>query len=92
MTERFGDAFTSIPAKRKGPKSDFMEAFEKVKRDFTGKANDSSEYWLPLRLPRAEDNESYESYYDPLDLKVKITACVAFLIFVRMMIWDKDGC
>lgn len=85
MTERFGDAFTSIPAKRIGPKSDFMEAFEKVKRDFAGKANDSSEYWLPLRLSRTEENKSFESYYDSLDLKVKITACVAFLTLVHII-------
>ncbi|EED23507.1 Hsp70 family protein [Talaromyces stipitatus ATCC 10500] len=34
MSERFGNAFDEIPLKRKGPGSEFMNKFERVKRDF----------------------------------------------------------
>ncbi|KAK4152182.1 heat shock protein SSA3 [Chaetomidium leptoderma] len=45
MTRRFGQAFESVPARRKGPLSEFMASFEKAKQSFGTSENDSYEIY-----------------------------------------------
>ena len=74
MKERYGDGFNSIPIEKKGPKSDFMEAFEKIKRNWKGKASRKNVFWLPLKMKMLDENdESIRPHYDFFDDKVRIT-------------------
>ncbi|KAI9373397.1 hypothetical protein BJX61DRAFT_533164 [Aspergillus egyptiacus] len=49
MSERFGAAFDSFPAKRKCSGSEFMKRFEVIKRDF-GNYESESTFELPLNM------------------------------------------
>lgn len=69
MSRRFGSAFDNLPHKRKGPGSDFMRAFEQVKRDF-GYSGEDTIHELPLNMPIGDPNPEH---YDDVERLVKIT-------------------
>jgi hypothetical protein len=58
MSARFGDAFDSLPVKRKGPGSEFMKKFDSVKRDF-GYSNEPTTYELPLKMSVSNPNPEH---------------------------------
>lgn len=60
MSERFGPAFDAIPAKKKGPGSNFMRHFEVLKRDFGHDSEDTThELELSMRSSQVDPR-----YYD----------------------------
>ena len=69
MSQRFGSAFDSLPHKRKGPGSDFMKAFEQVKRDF-GYSEEDTVHELPLNMSIDKPDPEY---FDKVERLVKIT-------------------
>ena len=58
LSKRFGDAFDSLPLKKKGPGSNLMKAFEQVKRDF-GYSKDSHTHELPLNMYTEKADPEY---------------------------------
>lgn len=58
MSERFGDAFDTLPMKRKGPGSEFMKKFEVVKRDF-GNSDEERFFELPINMPIEDPNPAH---------------------------------
>ncbi|PMD64400.1 actin-like ATPase domain-containing protein [Hyaloscypha bicolor E] len=67
MTQRFGDSFTKLDAKKTGPGSKFMQSFERVKRDFP-KGFDKEKGIGPLKL-----TSKNPAYYDDDDGTVKLS-------------------
>ncbi|EXJ65390.1 hypothetical protein A1O7_01731 [Cladophialophora yegresii CBS 114405] len=63
MAERFGKAFTSLPADRTGPNSRFMVTFESRKQQFSV-ANTRKSYKLPLIMPELEKKSVTTPGYD----------------------------
>ncbi|DAA75364.1 TPA_exp: HSP70 family protein [Trichophyton benhamiae CBS 112371] len=61
MSRRFGKAFDMLPAKKKGPGSEFMRKFEIVKKDFGFNIDEDKIYELPLNM-RA--NKVKSEYFD----------------------------
>ena len=61
MSDRFGDAFDSLPMKRKGPGSEFMKNFEVIKRDF-GNSDEERIFELPINM--AVENPNPEHFDD----------------------------
>ncbi|KAI9890244.1 MAG: hypothetical protein M1814_004279 [Vezdaea aestivalis] len=60
LSERFGDAFDSLPAKRKGPGSRLMNSFELVKHDFGWTTEMKTHEIGPLNMD-VEDTFFYDS-------------------------------
>jgi hypothetical protein len=58
MSERFGEAFDSLPMKRKGPGSGFMRRFEIIKRDF-GYSDEETVFELPLTMKLTDADPQY---------------------------------
>ncbi|KAL4863291.1 hypothetical protein BDV12DRAFT_202257 [Aspergillus spectabilis] len=58
MSERFGEAFDKLPAKRKSPGSDFMKRFELLKRDF-GASDEQASFELPLNMTVDDPDPKY---------------------------------
>jgi hypothetical protein len=58
MTDRFGEAYTSVSEANRGPGSTFMGDFEIAKKDF-GSGHD--EHTISLRMDDAPDSEYYDS-------------------------------
>jgi hypothetical protein len=58
MSDRFGDAFDSLPLRRKSPGSEFMKKFEIIKRDF-GHSTEEMTYELPLNMTVADPNPEH---------------------------------
>lgn len=58
MSERFGDAFDSLPLKRKGPGSDFMRRFEAIKRDF-GNSDEERSFEIPISMTIEDPNPEH---------------------------------
>lgn len=58
MLKRFGDAFRDLPLKLKGPGSNFMSAFDRIKQDF-GSSNVEESYELPLDMSLENPNSEY---------------------------------
>lgn len=63
LTERFGSAFSSLPADRIGPNSRFMVAFESKKQQFS-LSNTRKSYKLPLIMPELENKPGPVEGYD----------------------------
>lgn len=60
MSERFGPAFDTLPAKKKGPGSAFMGRFEVLKRNFGIESEDTThELELSMR-PSQVDPQYYD--------------------------------
>ena len=60
MSARFGASFDNLPMKLKGPGSEFMRAFESVKRNF-GPSDEKVNYQLPLNMKVTKrDPESFD--------------------------------
>ena len=59
MTDRFGEAYTSISETHRGPGSKFMADFESVKKDFGAGGNDCEDR-IGLKMD-APDSEYYDS-------------------------------
>jgi hypothetical protein len=77
MEKRFGKAFTTLPIEEVGAKSDFMEAFEKIKRSWKGRGRAKNVYKLPLKMKLLdEEEEKHHVYYDFFTFKVKINRLV----------------
>ncbi|BCR91386.1 Hsp70 family protein [Aspergillus chevalieri] len=58
MSDRFGDAFDSLPMKRKGPGSEFMKNFEVIKRDF-GNSDEERIFELPINMAVEDPNPEH---------------------------------
>ncbi|KAL4919680.1 hypothetical protein BDW62DRAFT_199691 [Aspergillus aurantiobrunneus] len=58
MSRRFGDAFDSLPMKRKSPGSEFMRKFEIIKRDF-GHSDEETTFELPLNMTVSDPDPEY---------------------------------
>lgn len=50
MSQRFGKAFDMLPAKKKGPGSEFMRKFEIIKKDFGFNIEEDRIHELPLNM------------------------------------------
>lgn len=74
MSEPFGKAFDDLPTKKKGPGSEFMKAWEQVKRDF-GHADEDTGYELPLNINITKPDPEY---FDEDERIVKLSTCVPF--------------
>ncbi|EZF62829.1 hypothetical protein H107_04705 [Trichophyton rubrum CBS 202.88] len=61
MSRRFGKAFDMLPAKKKGPGSEYMRKFEIIKKDFGFNIEEDKIYELPLNM-RA--NKVKAEYFD----------------------------
>ncbi|KAL2164318.1 hypothetical protein VTH06DRAFT_3534 [Thermothelomyces fergusii] len=59
MEERFGSAFENVPLRRRGPGSEFMASFEKVKQSF-GVSDDVSYEVYPIDMQGTFDDEHYD--------------------------------
>jgi hypothetical protein len=59
MSNKFGDAFNSLPFTKKGPGSRLMKEFEVCKRDFG--LNKDAEYEFTFVMKDVEDSEYYDS-------------------------------
>ncbi|KAL3449873.1 hypothetical protein BJX65DRAFT_305887 [Aspergillus insuetus] len=59
MKARFGKAFDSLPRRRTGPGSEFMNKFEIVKRDFGLSTEDGAVHHLPLNMPLQKADPEY---------------------------------
>ncbi|KAF3480439.1 heat shock 70 kDa protein 12A [Arthroderma uncinatum] len=59
MLERFGDAFRDLPLKTKGPGSDFMDEFEKIKHDFGYSESGDENYELPLDISLSDPDPKH---------------------------------
>lgn len=67
MTDRFGEAYTSISETHRGPGSKFMAEFESAKKDFGAGGNDFEDrVALTMDSPKSE-------YYDSDDRSVILT-------------------
>lgn len=69
MSKRFGDAFDELSMKKKGPGSDFMGHFERLKKDFGVDTIDTT-YEMTLNM-RSSDFDP--KYYDDADGVVLIS-------------------
>ncbi|KAK2733112.1 hypothetical protein FQN57_002304 [Myotisia sp. PD_48] len=68
MTETFGDDFTSVPMRLRGPGSRFMNSFESAKRNFGGSNDDRGVEVGPIRM-----DAGASVHYDDDDLVVKLS-------------------
>ncbi|EGD99513.1 hypothetical protein TESG_06780 [Trichophyton tonsurans CBS 112818] len=59
MSRRFGKAFDMLPAKKKGPGSEFMRKFEIVKKDFGFNIEEDKIYELPLNIRAGKVKSEY---------------------------------
>ncbi|KAH7411293.1 Hsp70 family protein-like protein [Cadophora sp. MPI-SDFR-AT-0126] len=69
LSNRFGADFDDVPFSRKGPGSEFMRNFERVKRDFGLKEDDDVQELGPIRLNFTPDSE----YYDEDEHVIKLS-------------------
>ena len=69
MSKRFGRAFDTLPLRRKGPGSEFMKAFERVKR-FFGHSSENRVYELPLNMTAANIDPEF---FDDEERLVRLT-------------------
>ncbi|RHZ47431.1 Hsp70 family protein [Aspergillus thermomutatus] len=58
MSQRFGEAFDNLPMRMKGPGSQFMKAFESIKRDF-GYSDEENVFELPLNMKLTDARPQY---------------------------------
>lgn len=58
LSKRFGNAFDSLPLRKRGPGSNLMKAFEQVKRDF-GYSEDGHTHELPLNMSIDKPNPEH---------------------------------
>ncbi|KAI1990676.1 hypothetical protein LOZ53_003137 [Ophidiomyces ophidiicola] len=70
MSKRFGDAFDRLPLKLKGPGSEFMNAFERIKQDFGYSTVGDEIYELPLDM---STEDALPKYFDEDERLVKIS-------------------
>ena len=59
LSKRFGQSFDSLPAKEKGPASQFMRCFEKNKRAFESPQRFRKREISPLKMD-VEDSKFYD--------------------------------
>ncbi|KAE9364639.1 Hsp70 family protein-like protein [Stipitochalara longipes BDJ] len=67
LSQRFGSVFENVPWALKGPGSDFMNAFESIKRNFGNKKSRRVQE-LPIKLGIAKSR-----YYDEEERSVKLS-------------------
>ncbi|PLB48506.1 actin-like ATPase domain-containing protein [Aspergillus steynii IBT 23096] len=72
MLERFGRDFETLPMKRKGPGSEFMNKFDIIKRDFTD-PEDAEILELPLNMTMSKLKLDPE-YFDGDERQVLVTS------------------
>uniref|UniRef100_A0A093VJ31 Heat shock 70 kDa protein 12B n=1 Tax=Talaromyces marneffei PM1 TaxID=1077442 RepID=A0A093VJ31_TALMA len=98
MSERFGPAFDTLPAKKKGPGSAFMGRFEVLKRNFGIESEDTThELELSMR-PSQVDPQYYDedegaviiSYQDLRDIFDPVVDQIIDLIRIQMEDASKD--
>lgn len=72
MTNRYGEHFSSQPSTKIGPGSKFMEDFETIKRDFTGK--DSNQIFeIHLKMRELNKKGQHVKQYDFEEDEVTLT-------------------
>lgn len=65
MHHCFGIAFESLPVEKVGAGSKFMEAFEILKRQFTGDFDEDTRYELPLKMCKLDKADAkVTNHYD----------------------------
>ncbi|KAL6822786.1 actin-like ATPase domain-containing protein [Trichoderma sp. SZMC 28015] len=65
LSERFGEAFTSLPPQEIGPGSNFMDSFESKKKDFKLKnLATRRDARVQLFMPRLKKTPDLERYYE----------------------------
>lgn len=65
LSERFGEAFTSLPPEEIGPGSNFMDSFESKKKDFKLKnLATRRDARVQLFMPRLKRTPDLERYYE----------------------------
>lgn len=75
MEAKFGIAFSKLPLKKIAAGSNFMKAFEAVKRDFQGDLKDGKIYELHLNMKKLDEGDpAIAEIYDFEEGMVKITA------------------
>lgn len=82
MEHQFGEAYTSLDIKKRGPGSLFMQAFETEKRSFSG--SDTDRHVLEIG-PIVLDLDSPSIKYDEDEQFVKVTR----LLFARPYLPDE---
>ncbi|KAJ9500627.1 hypothetical protein H2202_003843 [Exophiala xenobiotica] len=74
LQERFGTAFSNLPLAKIGAGSVLMNAFEAIKRDFTGAYDEGHYFELPLKMRKLdEDDPAIATYYDFEEDMIKLT-------------------
>ena len=71
LTERYGDAFQSLPISKRGPGSRFMSDFEAAKKDFGSAGPRTTSLRLIMKDIKAGDWNCVQ--YDPEDGEVEFT-------------------
>lgn len=61
MSNTFGDAFRQLPFAKRGPGSNFMKEFERIKRDFGSSVLCDDTFEVTLVLDGVEDSDNYDS-------------------------------
>lgn len=72
MSARFGKAFTSLPSKKTGIGSLFMDDFERAKRLFKGTTVNET-FDLPLKMRQLREDDPEVVGYDFEEEMVRIT-------------------
>lgn len=77
MHHCFGIAFESLPVEKVGAGSKFMEAFEILKRQFTGDFDEDTRYELPLKMCKLDKTDGrVTNHYDFDEDTVMLTGYV----------------
>jgi hypothetical protein len=72
MTQRYGDAFSSLPIQKIGPASKFMEDFETIKRDFGGR-DPTQTFEIHLKMRDLDKKDRSVVQYDFEEDEITLT-------------------
>jgi len=61
MSNTFGDAFRDLPFSKRGPGSNFMKEFERIKKDFGSTSLSDDTHEVTLVMEGVEDTDNYDS-------------------------------
>lgn len=73
MTDRFGEAFTSLGPEHIGPGSTFMDHFEQRKKDFGHTTANRRAHRIPLFMPALKHSSNTEKFYEKRSSSVLLT-------------------
>ncbi len=73
MTDRFGEAFTSLDPEQIGPGSVFMDHFEQRKKDFSHSSANRRAHRIPLFMPALTHSSNTEKFYEKRSSSVLLT-------------------